>query len=581
MSLAFDKLNVVPVKAAALNVDKPVQYSAYLGGSTITYKEVISTSYSSSQASFTANPPSPNVIVDRANVLLKQPVRITFNGTPAAGTRLLQSGYDAFRAFPLHSVMNNLQLTLNNTKMSIEASEVVHEMMKYYGEEREQEHMSLTPCFPDQSQEYAELVNTNRNPLAQFGEKNSGVPFRGGFPYTSISNPVDGAQAVVEATLCEPLLISPLLWGGFEGKGLLHVQNMSVQINWDSNLARMWSHAAGSGSTITSIQVELLQPSLLFKYITPPPTMELPKMVEYDLQDTEVYVNELGSAQASNASYTMLSSNIQLNVVPSHLLVYAKERRGDRTYTGTDSWQSIESMELSFANVSGILSGADKRELYQISRRNGVNQSWAEWSGEAMYFESGGSTVQRNGAAGIMCLKFGRDIAMNDPSVTVGTPGTYNLQVRVGLKNQNQNRSISPALYVVPIYAGVLTIQDNQSIQQLAVLSQNDVLDAAERADEEGAIDAAEYEGGKFWGDVSRFAQQALPYIRKGRKLGQAISGAIPAPEAQAVKGVLDAAEAIGLGKKRGRKAGGVLVGGKLMGGQKISRAEMRKALQM
>jgi len=233
-------------------------------------------------------------------------------------------------------------------------------------------------------------------------------------------------------------------------------------------------------------------------------------------------------------------------------------------------------MDVSFANVSGILSGADKRELFAIARSNGVSQSWTEWSGEATYFESGGASVERHGTAGLMALKFGKDIALNDPSVSVGTPGSYNLQIRCTLKNQNQSRSISPALYVVPVYAGVLTIKDNQSIQQLAVLSQQDVLKASAEAEEFGAHDAYEgYEGGvlvggKIWGDIAKFAKSALPYVRKGREIAQKAAAVIPGPEAQAAKAALDVAEAVGLGS-----------GGTLIGGKKMSRAQLRAALQM
>jgi len=572
MSLSFEKIEVVPVRSAATNVDQPVHYNAYLGGSTVSYKEVMSTSYSNSQISFTCNPPSPSVIIDR-QVLMKLPVRITLNGTPTLGTRLIQSPYNAFRAMPLHSIISNLQLTLNNTKMTIESSEVVHEFQCFYDDEKDLENFSLTPAYPDQSQEYIELANlTNRNPLAQFGEKNSGAPFRGAFPYTAISNPVDGTTAYVEATICEPLMISPLLFGGMSGKGLIGVQNMSVQLNLDANLSRMWSLSSGSGSTITSITVSITsQPSLLFKYINPSPTMVLPKAVEYELQNVETYVSELGSLIAPGASYLMNSSNIQLNVVPSHLLVYSKMRRGDRSYETTDSWQSIESIDLSFANVNGILSGADKRQLYNISKDNGIKKSWQEWCGEAMYVESGSSSVAKHSVGSVLCLKFGKDIALNDPSVCTGTPGTFNLSCRVNLKNQNPSRSISPALYVVPVYAGVLTIKENQGIQQLSVLSQNDVLNAADKADEEGAVDDA-LEGGRFFGDVSKYAKQALPYVRKARKVGQVVADAIPHPYAKAAKGALDVAEAVGLGKKKG---------GVLVGGAKMSRAELRKALQM
>lgn len=586
MSLSVDKLEVVPSLTSMLGVDKPVQYMAYIGGNTNTFKEVISTSYSNSQVSFTCNPPSPNIITSRL-ALLKVPVTLTFNGVPAVGSGLLQSGFDAFRAFPLQSVINNLTVTLNNTKMTLESNEVIHEMMRYYGEEKELETLSMTPCYPDQSQEYVELASTLRNCLAQFGEKNSGVGFRGSYPYTSFNNPVNGNVATVSATLCEPLVISPLLFGGHAGKGFLHLQNMSVTINFDSNLARMWSHASPTtdfpivgASTISSITVQIGKPSLLLQYVIPPATMSLPRQVDYDYQDMEIYVNEAGASYThADGIKTINSSNIQLNVIPSHIMIYIKERKGDRTFNTTDAYMSIENIDLSFGGVSGLLTGADKFALYNMSRENGVNMAWSDWSGEAQYVASGSSLQEKHGVGSLLVLKMAKDICLNDPSITVGTPGTYNLYAKVQFRNQNTQRAIHPALYIVPVYAGVLSMRDNQSIQSLAVLSQNDVLDASERADEDGAIDASEYEGGKFWGDVSKYAQKALPYIRKARKLGQQVASAIPTPQAQAVKSALDVAEAVGLGK-RGRR-GGVPVGGVLVGGQKLSRADMRRALQL
>jgi hypothetical protein len=183
-----------------------------------------------------------------------------------------------------------------------------------------------------------------------------------------------------------------------------------------------------------------------------------------------------------------------------------------------------------------------------------------------MVVSSGASQVVKHGRGGILMLKVGKDFSVSDPSVTVGVPGSYNLQVRLGLKNNNPTRAIVPALYVVPIYAGVLEIKENSSIVQLAVLSQQDVLSASSHSEEHGAFDS--YEGGSVWGDVSKFGRAAIPYIQKARKVGQAISGAIPGPQAQAVKSALDVAEAVGLG-------------GKLVGGQKMTRADLKRALQM
>ena len=571
MSLAASHLEVVPAKEASLAIDKETKYAAMMSGSQISYREVVSTSYSNTQASFNCNPPSPSICVDR-NVLYKQPVTLTFQGTSAPGARLLQSGFDAFRAMPLHSIMNNLQLQINNSKLTVEASEIIHEMQRMHSNEDDSEEFSLSPSLSDQSQEYADLAAppTNRNPLAQYGEK-FGLPCRGGFPYTAINNPVDGTTATVSADLCEALQISPLLFAGYSGKGLFRVQNMQVQINFDADLARLWSHSAGSGSTITSITVELGQPSLLLKFITPPATMSLPTSVGYDYRDVEVYTTELGSDLAPGAQADLVSNNIQLNVVPSHLLIFAKERRGNRSYTTTDSWLPPQSLSMSWANQNGIFSGADQRELYKISKDNGLRMSFTEWSAGSTYFESGSSSTEIRGVGGFMAVSFGKDIPMQDVSTATGVPGSFNLQVRMRVENRNQSRSISPALYIVPVYAGLLTIENNQTIVQSAVLSQQDVLNAAREAESGSYVDMADASsGGSFWADVSRNLSKALPYVKKARQVGQAVTGAIPTPQAQAAKAVLDVAEAVGLGKK----------GGTVIGGQSMSRRELAKLLQ-
>ena len=562
-SLTASKIEVEPVRTEVTNVDAKPVYEAKLGGVTNTYREVISTSYSNSQATFQANPPSPNTLVDR-HVYLKVPVTIDFTGVSAPGANLLQSGYDAFRAFPLQNVIDNLQVTVNNSKFTIESSEVINELMRFYGEPREQEHLSNSPCFMDQSQEYSQLANTNRNPLAAYGEKGRGQPGRGGFPYSSFTN--NSTDAQVQATLTEPLVISPLLFGGHEGKGIINCQNLSVQINWSPNASRIWSHSDASGNTLSTVQVTFGQPSLLFRYVTPSPTMSIPDVVDYQLQDVEVYTNELGSEVSAGSTTTLNSSNIQLNVIPSHLLVYVKKRRNDRTFLDTDSYLPIRAMEMNFANVSGMFSGASQEQLYSIYRDNGGNQSWSEWSAQSMYNAVGGSESVTKGPGGIMALKFGSDIALQDSSLAVGTPGTFNLQLRVTCDNARDS-NLFPALYVVPIYEGVLSLSMNQAVQQLSVLSQEDVLDAAKEANKEGAMSA---EGGKVFGDISSSFKKALPWIRKARKAGQIVSSAIPAPQAQAIKAGLDVAEELGLGEMKA---------GTLVGGKKMSREQMRRKL--
>jgi len=567
MSLSFEDMQVKPVVVSSVDLGRPDSYQALIGGTQITKKEVISTSYNSSQASFQCNPPDSLTIIDR-RVLLKVPITLTFTASSVAGgTYMLQSGYDAFRAMPLSSIMQTLTVSVNNNKITLQPSEVVSEVMRFHGNQRDLQYRSGAPALPDQSQEYSELLLTNRNPLAQYGERFE-VPARGGFPYTAVGGAVGATTMTVSAVLTEPLLISPFVWGGADSKGLCRVQNMQVQINWESNLARVWSHFDPAGTVMSNVSVALGQPSLLFTYITNPPTLQIPKTLEYQYHDmSEVHITELGSSVAPDASYTMVSSNIQLSSIPEMLLICVKERKGDRTYKTTDSWQSLESVNLSWANSSGLLTGATKEQLYDISVKNGLDMTYTEWSADPTYVLSGGVQSQQRGVGSVLLLRLGEDIAFSDPASSVGVAGTFNLNMRLGLRNRNPTRTIFPALYITPIYRAVMSIQDNQSVLQTAVLSPADVLDSAKQANDIGAVSSSDVAGGAF--NVSKFAKQALPYIRKGRKVAQDVARAIPGPEAKVASAILDGAEAFGLGRR----------GGMPVGGAKMSRAELRRAL--
>lgn len=592
MSLTGQNIPVKGASSASANLSKSVSYMAYLGPAMVAYRRIIASSFNNTSVNFTCNPPSPQTIWDRNNILIEQPVTLDFTGT-APTSCLLQSGYDAFRAHPVMSVARNVELGLNGSTFNLEADEVVHEIMRFRGTDETLSHMSESPVWPDQSQQYSEMELTNRNPLSQYGEKSSGVPFRGGFPYTSITNTSGTGVAQVVATLTEPLMVSPAIFGSKQEKGLCNVQNATVNINWSGNLARMWSHSSG-GNTLTAITVTMGEPAILCRYLTPSPLRSVPKSLNYAMERVEIFrTDRSGAGVAVGTPYSMTSNNLQLSVIPTHLMIFAKEKRGDWTYAGTDAWQSIEGLTINFANNSGILSGASKQQLYAIARENGINQSWSEWSGEPMAFASGSSEVVRHGVAGPLLLRMGKDIAFADPSLAPGVPGQYNLQVTINLVNRNPVRAIAPTLYIVAFNAGVVTLENNQTLQQLQPLSQADVLAAAEKAEMDGVPDEdgmlGSVSGGNIFGDIKEGFEKALPYIRKGRSIGQTLAGLAEGPAAafgpEAVAGVagvksaLDAAEKLGLGKK-GMKGKKTKKGGVLIGGKQLSRAQLQR-LQM
>jgi hypothetical protein len=597
MSLAYGDLPVMPVKTSETNIQEPVDYQALIGSASNTYRVTSANSFSQTNCEFNLNPSNPNTVINR-ELLLETEVTVDFVGTAPAGRNLLVSGRDSFRSFPLHSVMQNLSLEINGMKTNIQPRLLIHQLMSYFGENTELNHISGSPCLMDEFQSYDQGLDTNRNVLADYAEK-FGTPARGGFPYVSFVNGNTSAQ--VKAVLREPLVITPLIFGGNQAKGLCNVQTMRVSINWTSNLARMWSHLddpnalPADQTQFSSINVTFGKPKILTKEISLPNTVNIPQSIQYRYQDMNQVFTTEGKQFASDETNVIDGSSMTLNVVPSHMLIFVKERPADLDQNSTDALFSIEELtNFNFANQSNF-QNCSKYELYKIAKKNGVHKSWSSWCGEDMFKFVGPTATRQNGAGSLLVLKFGEDVAMQDSSVSVGTPGVYNLQLSVRCTNRNPNKAITPELYCVPIYDGVMDLTMNQAITSLSVLSQADVLEASVEAREDGAPSADDFEGGNMWGNLSRGFSRALPYIRGARKVGQIVSKAIPDPRAQAVGQVLDVAEQLGLGGVQYRKhradegavsyhakpekKGPVGKGGVLVGGKMMSKAELRRRL--
>ena len=227
MSLAVKPLKTVQVLDPLIDLNEEKVYAILRGGSEVSYRTVTSTSYSNSAAQFTAPPPSPGVIVDR-KIYMRMPVTIDFVGVSGgAGQSLLQSGYDAFRAYPISSIMNVLNVMINNNSVSINMSDTITALLRYHNPNILKEYeYCLSPAMMDQSQNYIDLANTIRNPLSYYGDSNDGdVEGRGAFPYTVFNNSETTAQ--VQAVLTEPLFLSPLIFGKGDRSGFIGVQNLS------------------------------------------------------------------------------------------------------------------------------------------------------------------------------------------------------------------------------------------------------------------------------------------------------------------------------------------------------------------
>lgn len=592
MSLSINKVKPVKIIDPVLDINSEQYYAVLKGGVRTSFKPIISTSFSNSSCTFSAPPPNPNIAVSR-KVKLRQKVNIQFSGNAPAGEPLLKSQYDAFRAYPLASVTNTLDLTMNNTNFSINMNDVIHAMLRYHNPDSLKDgDMSMTPSTLDKSQQYSDLVNSIRNPLASVIDSASGaLDGRGAFPITVISNDISPdigttINAEIEATLTEDLFLSPLLFGTSKDEnGFIGLQTMQMTFNWDPDLARIWSHDSSGGTTLTTITVNFSDPTLLFEYKTPDPREKIPRFRRYPYYKIQRYTTEKAS-MAAGEQRILSTQNIQLNSIPRIMYIYARRSNNARTFETTDTFLSIDKVSVNWGNRSGLLSNASKQDLYEMSKRNGCNMNWRDWSGEPSYFISGGTTELISGVGSVLAIEFGTDIGLYEEEAA-GINGTFQLQIDITCTNYSA-AAIAPSTYVVTVDEGIFTLENNSAYSQIGVLSRSDVLDAKTMK----GIDYNDLKymaGASFW---RNFARKLKHGFRRALDIAPAVIEGVKKVEPYIAQ-VSEIAKTLGIGYADAEKiyekigkayVGGILldgeafVGGQYVGGAKKKRTYKKKA---
>jgi hypothetical protein len=620
MSFALNELNTIRIVDPRVNFSSERSYAVLTGGSQISWKPFQSVSFSNSALNFSCPPPNPGICVD-PKVYLSVPVLLQFSGiipivgnpphlTQPSGT-LLNNAFDAFRAFPLSNIIQTLTVRLNNSAASINLADTITALLRYNTPHKIKEFdYSLCPTMQDYYQNYQDqLIGGVRNPLTQFGS-NSWETTRGAFPYVSVNNPsiTDGVtlnNASLQAVITEPLFLSPFLFGkgSCNHNGFIGIQTMDFQFVLGNNLQRIWSHDLTSGVTFSSFNVQIGQPALLFTYITPKLLEPIPRSLSYSYMVVDRYPTDANVSVAPNSAIPISSNNIQLNTIPRRVYIYARQRNADLTMSSTDTFFALNQININYNNVSGLLSSASAMDLYNISKKNGCNLSWPEWSGgvfsnaisiapptfnqqgvpvtfAAVVPGSNPATPLPSGAyptglvGSVLCLDLGVDIGLDD----IHSPGeimTSQLQVNANFTNINQLQAINPTMYLVVISEGIWTVENMNSISQIGVLSKQDIVEAhKKRGYNYSGLD--NIYGGNILNTLKKYGRKiwhgikvAAPYIKKGIDVASTVAKLAPL---------------VGLGDDVD-DYGGVAVGGrrrykrKARGGMLMSRDELQHRL--
>ena len=528
-------LNPVVVKDPRIDVvgDTEQSHIIHKGAQRTTHYVQTADSYQTgvapTQSSWSISPPSNQTIVDR---YIRVRHYVEFESANSTIDLGINSG---FRQFPVSSITEVATLSINGEQVSENVQSKLHGMLTYGNTpEQRRKSWSTAPCQPDSYQDYGDYLTygSARNPLADYGE-NSSEPSRGGFDVEVVT-----ANKKVRVIVTEPVWVSPLYNGlGTQVEGLVNVNQLNLTLRYSTNASRVFCHyaiAALGATTATFYQA----PELLVTYLTPDMTQSLPSLQVLPYQSCNEYVRELPSISAG-ATANVFSDTIRLSQVPRFIYLFARRNEASSTYQTSDSFLGIDNVSIQWNNEAGLLSGATKQDLFEMSSRNGCNLSYPAW------------TKYRGS---VLALELGKDIGLPD-GLAPGVNGQFTIQAQMTFRNLD-DASYWGTFYMVCVNEGIFSVAPNVGRASLGGVSPEKVMRASENMEKS---DHTDLEGGSFWHSAKSIVKKGHKLVKKhgglAMKIGEA-AGLAVAPEL--VVGY-EAAKHL---------SGGSAVGGRLVGGR-------------
>jgi hypothetical protein len=198
-------------------------------------------------------------------------------------------------------------------------------------------------------------------------------------------------------------------------------------------------------------------PELTLTYITPDMMSMIPAVQTLGYIEPDFHRKTGLQSFALDTSRTVQSDTFRIGQIPKMVMAWLPRSEGNNGFNKPDSYLSIEGVKVQWNNENSLLTMASAHDLYQISRRNGLNCSYHTW-------------LQRGAP---LMLQMGKDVGLPD-GLAPGVVGSF---------NNNNLEANAPCDLCVALYnQGTFVIAQNTGRISLGVSSPSMVL-AAERAD--------------------------------------------------------------------------------------------------
>ena len=479
------------------NLTDTIKYGVVKGGQNITSASYTAQSATNSSHTYTVQVPSEQVIVSR-EVMWSSTVTFKIQGTPANGEYLVNLGAtEAFAPFPLNQMIETMSSTINNNTVSMNVKDMLAPLLHFHDSRELARYNGLTPTMRDTYLRYADATTARNNPLGNYtSTTDNDILPRGAFKIESLSAQAIGDGTALRTTyvtikITEPLMSSPWLFANPQenNQGIYGIQNLSFQFNLDANCRRVFRTSRVIPNLAVSVEgvggvSGWADSKLIFTFISSHSSDLLPSRNVCPYYSLERFIYNQYDTLNFGQKVSLQSPTLQLSSIPDRIFVVARKRMTTQTYTDTDSFLAIEGISINFNNSSGIGSSYTQQDLYKMSIRNNSGQTWQEFTGSANGAMSFGALTQIPLIGSVLCLEFGIDIQLSEDFLSQGSLGSYQLSLKVDVKNQNIDsgngaNNFIPELMIITQTSGVMVNEKGTCSTFLGLLTKSDVLEAS------------------------------------------------------------------------------------------------------
>lgn len=393
----------------------------------------------------------------------------------------------ALRAFPLQSICENINLSLNNNQTSWEARNTISGFQRIIDKKLLMAN-NLCPVRPDdQFTNYPDSANVYDQPL------NIGAKSHQGYSRNSITafsyNKTEKV-ATYKFNISEPLIIPGIntLWDNEQY--LANVNNLSLVLNYGKlqtdfvSSASVWNAAGVQLAYNSTMSISISNPQLMVLYqVVDPNLVSIPPSVVYPY--TSIFYSPKSQANvdlkggSTTTTITMSSDTLRFSSLPKRILIWARKTMTTRTFSDADACLALVPnrgcLQVQLGGKSGLMSQCTRDQIWALGVDAGSNQTRESFASGAGSFIIIDPTSQ-----------FGVNVSSGD--LVVGEQGSINFFVEAqfqlnnvvaNLQGTRANSLLADAqqfeLVVVAVYDGQMIATPSSFTYNTGVLSATEV----------------------------------------------------------------------------------------------------------